>query len=283
MKTYLDCIPCFLAQALRAGRIATDDETVLKELLDEVASMLPGIPAESTPPETGMLIYEAVSEVTGVDDPYAGIKQTNIERALALVPAMKKRVAAAADPLLEAVRVAIAGNVIDFGVKGEVDVEREIAETIDRDFAIFDYDDFRRELAGADEVLYIGDNAGEAVLDRVLIEQLPVPVVFVVRDGPVLNDATREDAERAGIGEVAKIVSSGTLAPGTVMPTTSRAFRERFRRAPLVIAKGQGNYEGLSGERGPIYFRLKAKCPVIADDIGVGTGDIVLLRARGDR
>ncbi|NQE44677.1 hypothetical protein C5S31_01475 [ANME-1 cluster archaeon GoMg2] len=276
MKTYLDCIPCFFNQALRAGRIATGDETKLKKLLDEIGLMLSDVPLESSPPETGMLIYEKVREITGVLDPYKELKRASTEEALALYPALKKKVEKSNDKLLTAIRIAIAGNVIDFGVNRNFNIEEEIAKVLKKDFAIFDYDKFKAYLNKTDKILYIGDNAGESVFDRILIETMKKPVIYVVRETPVINDVTYEDAIQAGIDKVATIISSGTSAPGTVLGTCNAKFKEVYKNSNFVISKGQGNYEGLSDEKHLIFFLLMAKCWVIANDIGVNEGDIIL-------
>ena len=276
MRTYLDCIPCFFSQALRAGRIATGDEKKLKKLLDEIGRMLSDIPLESSPPETGMRIYEQVSAITGVFDPYKELKRASTEEALALYPALKNKVEKSNDKLLTAIRIAIAGNVIDFGVNRNFNIEAELAKVLKTDFAIFDYDKFKDHLDKTDEILYIGDNAGESVFDRILIETMEKPVIYVVRETPVINDVTYEDAIQAGIDKVAPIISSGTSAPGTVLGTCNAEFKEVYKNSNFVISKGQGNYEGLSDENQPIFFLLMAKCWVIANDIGVNEGDIIL-------
>ena len=276
MRTYLDCIPCFFNQALRAGRIATGDETKLKMLLDEIGTMLSDIPLESTPPETGMRIYEKVREITGVFDPYKELKRESTEKALTLYPSLKSKIEKSNDKLLTAIRIAIAGNVIDFGVNRNFDIEEEIDMVLKQDFAIFDYDKFKHYSDKNNEILYIGDNAGESVFDRILIEAMKKPTRYVVRAMPVINDVTYEDAVQAGIDKVASILSSGTSAPGTVLETCNAEFKEIYKKSDFVISKGQGNYEGLSDESHPVFFLLKAKCRVIADDIGVNEGDIVL-------
>jgi uncharacterized protein with ATP-grasp and redox domains len=276
MRTYLDCLPCFLSQALRAARIATDDEALIKRVLDEVGMMLTDIPLESTPPESGRRVYRKVAEITGTRDPFRGLKDESTRQALALYPLLKDRVQASSDRLEAAIRIAIAGNVIDFGPNRAFDLEREIDTTLEKDPAIWDYPAFRNALSRAHEILYIGDNAGECVFDRILIEELNKPVIYVVRDVPVINDATYEDAVQAGIDQVAAIVSSGTDAPGTILHTCSSEFLNLYNQAEFTISKGQGNYEALSSEPRPIFFLLKAKCRVIADDIGVQEGDIVL-------
>ena len=276
MRTFLDCYPCFLNQALRAGRLATDDEAQIKRLLDEVGCMLKTIPLENSPAQTGRLVYRKVREVTANPDPYRQIKKRNIQKALGLYPDLKKIVAQANDPLLTAVRIAIAGNVIDLGVPGEFDIEKEIEDVLEKPFAIGDYKAFKDHLERARSVLYLADNAAECVFDRILIEEMKKPTTFVVRELPVINDATREDALKAGLGELATVVSSGTDAPGTVLETCSQQFKELFYRSESIISKGQGNYEALSGQRRPIFFMLKAKCAVVAADLGVAVGDIIL-------
>ena len=276
MKTYLDCIPCFFQQALRAGRMATDDEKKIKQLLDEIGIMLKDISLDSTPPETGRLLYEKVSEVTGNRDPYKKVKWESTEKALELYPSLKETVERSNDKLLTAIRLAIAGNVMDFGAYKDFNIEKEIEDALTKDFAICDYDEFRNALDKTDKILYLGDNAGETVFDKILIERMNKPVVYVVRETPVINDATYEDAVHAGIDKVASVISSGTNAPGCILNTCSAEFREILDSSRFIISKGQGNYEGLSNEKYQIFFLLKAKCRIIADNIGVSNGDIIL-------
>jgi len=276
MKTYLDCLPCFLQQTLRAGRLATDDEKILKQLLDDVGMMLKDIPLENTPPETGMLIYQKIGQITGNKDPYKKIKRINIEKALLLYPELKEKVSNSEDRLLVAIRFAIAGNVIDLGVNKEFDIVNEIKKILTQDFAVFDYSKFKTALNNAKNILYIGDNAGEAVFDKILIEELNKPVTYVVREIPVINDVTKEEARFIGIDKVAKIVSSGTTAPGTILDLCDEKFIDIFNNTDLIISKGQGNYEGLSGVDRSLFFLLKAKCKIIATNIGVQENEIVL-------
>ena len=276
MRTYLDCIPCFFGQALRAARIATNDEKQIKRLLDEVGMMLKEISLESTPPEIGRLIYGKVREITGNPDPYREIKRESTEKGLALYDSLREKIKRSGDGLLTAIRISIAGNVIDLGVNREFDIEQEMEEVAQKEFAICDYEAFKSCLDKTEEILFIGDNAGESVFDRILIEQLKKPVIYVVRETPVINDVTFEDAVQAGLDKVATILSSGTNAPGTVLETCSAEFIELLNSSEFVISKGQGNYEGLSGEKVRIFFLLKAKCPIIANDIGVTVDDIIL-------
>lgn len=276
MKTYLDCFPCFLSQALNAGRSATNDEATIKKMIDHLGGMLKDIPVESTPPETGDLIYKLIREYTGNNDPFKLIKQQNINEALAMIPMLREKVAQSADPLLTAIRIAIAGNVMDLGPGKDYDIARDLGIILNQDFGIFDYQAFKVRLKQTDSVLYLGDNAGESVFDRILIEQLKKPVVYAVRGVPVINDVTLEDAIASTLDEVAELIENGSSAPGTILSRCSPEFRERFNSSEMIISKGQGNYESLSGMPKPIFYLLKAKCKVIAKDLSVNENDIVL-------
>ncbi|HED30213.1 MAG TPA: DUF89 family protein [Prosthecochloris aestuarii] len=278
MDTTLDCIPCFMRQALKAGRLATENEHIHKQLLDYVASIVPDISPGMTPPEIGDGIYREVRRLTGVDDPFLELKQDNIREALDMLPQLEDLAARAADPLQTAVRIAIAGNVIDHGLQRDFLLENAVGEVLRQPFAVYDMDDFRSFLDNTSFVLYIGDNAGESVFDRVLISRLQKPVIYAVRDAPVINDVTMDDAIASGIDTMASIVSSGSTAPGAVPDRCSREFLELFGSAGLVISKGQGNYEALSGFGSNVFFLLRAKCPVIAGHLGVKVDDIVVKR-----
>lgn len=231
---------------------------------------------ENTPVESGAIIYSKIREITGVADPYNKIKQESIRDALDLYPRLKELVNNSDNKLLMAIRIAIAGNIIDFGVNKKFNLVEDVMKITKQDFAINDFISFEKQLRSAKSILYIGDNAGESVFDKILIEELGVPVTYVVREIPVINDVTMEDAVNSGLGEVAEIISSGTTAPGTILHLCHDSFIERFNQADMVISKGQGNYEGLSEVDRSVFFLLKAKCPIIARHLGVEEDDIIL-------
>ncbi|RKX75889.1 MAG: hypothetical protein DRP60_08220 [Spirochaetes bacterium] len=276
MKIYLDCYPCFIKQAIQAGKFVTDDKTVIKEIVDGVAKMLPDLPPGISPPEIGDDIHRHVREVTGIRDPYRKAKDTNIEEAKQLFPEMKGIVEASENRLLTAAKIAIAGNIIDYGTNRDFNISTEIHSLIDQELGIDNFEEFKQALSTAGSVLYLADNAGESVLDRILIEEINAPVTYAVRGIPVLNDVTHEDAVASGIAEVAEIISSGTTAPGTILSSCNDNFLELFNKADVVISKGQGNYEALSDIDRSIFFLLRAKCPVVAEDLGVEDGDTIL-------
>jgi len=180
------------------------------------------------------------------------------------------------DPLLTAIRIAVAGNVIDMGVHKEFDIMKDIQKILIQDFAIFDYEAFKQQLIDSETVLYIGDNAGESVFDRLLIETIKKPVIFAVREIPIINDVIMEDAVASGLSEVAKIISSGSRAPGTILHQCTDVFLELFSNVDMIISKGQGNFESLSSVKRKIFFLLKAKCEVIADHLNVKEDSIIL-------
>jgi hypothetical protein len=279
MKTYLDCIPCFLRQTLETARVATKDERKIREALDRVCLLVPKSSLDAPPPEIGREIYRIINGVIGIKDPYYNIKKEHTRYLLRLYPDLKERVVSSSDPLLSAIKLAIAGNIIDFGPNPDFDIEKEIERAFYYDFAIFDYAEFNKTLQNSFNILYLADNAGETVMDRILIEEIGKPVKYAVKEKSVINDATFEDAMDAGIHEIAEIVSTGCDAPGTVLKFCSKEFLKLYGDAKMIISKGQGNYEALSDENRPIFFLLKAKCPIIARDLGVRNGDIILKAA----
>jgi uncharacterized protein with ATP-grasp and redox domains len=280
MKAALDCYPCFFLQALKTSRIVTSDEKKILEILNEVSLTLSRIPFDVTPSEIGREVYRIISAKTGVKDPYRKLKNEFIRQALSLYPEMKKLIESSQDRLMTAVRLSIAGNVIDFGAHAKFDLKKDIERILSQDFAINDYPQFCKALPRAKKILYLADNAGETVFDRLLIEELHKPVIYAVRERPIINDATREDALLSGIGEAAEIISSGCDAPGNILKFCSEEFLKAYKSAGLIISKGQGNYEGLSDEKRPIFFLLKAKCAAIARELRVEEGGIILAKAR---
>lgn len=276
MKTKAECMPCFMSQALRAAQTATDREEIIREILSETAGLLQNIDMDRIPAETGKLVYQIVRDKTGNPDPFYEEKQKSIKEALAMLPDLEQLTIDSEDPLLTAIRIAIAGNVIDFGVNKAFNLKDDVKKILNQDFAVSHYNDFKRALSSARTVLYIGDNAGESVLDRILIKELKREVYYAVRENPIINDTTYQDALDSGLDKDAKILSSGVSEAGTIMEKSSDEFRKLFEEADLVISKGQGNYEGLSEEKRKIFFLLKAKCPVVARSLNVPENSIVL-------
>jgi uncharacterized protein with ATP-grasp and redox domains len=285
MRIFLDCFPCFLCQTLDAVRFATNDEQVHERVVRQVLELVHRTDAGWTPPAIGQQIHRMIRQTTGNADPYRQRKHDSNALALRLYPQLKQRIRNSDHPLEMAVRLAIAGNVMDFGVYSSLD-DTDVTKAVDS--ALVDgldtacVGEFAQAVAEARAILYLGDNAGEIVFDRLLIEELPSgKVTFAVKGSPVLNDATREDAEMAGLTHLVAVIENGSDAPGTILEDCSAQFRQCFDRSDLVIAKGQGNYECLSGIDKAMFFLLTVKCPVIAGDLGGVVGQMILRRNDG--
>ena len=282
MKTYFDCIPCITRQALDSVRLVTPDETVHEHVLREVLRAAAEMDLRRTPPEMAQWIQRRIREQIGGSDPYLRIKDRFNRLALEMYPTLQEWVRKAVIPMEMAVRLAIAGNVIDLGVHSrlsEAQVRESVMHALSASLTA-DVGEFSRAVSNAERILYLADNAGEIVFDRLLIEQIPPGKVTVaVRGVPVINDATMTDAEDTGMTELAEVIDNGSDAPGTILDDCSQSFRDRFDEADLIVAKGQGNYETLSEVDKQIYFLLKAKCPVIARDIGCQMGEMILKRS----
>ncbi|AKJ64086.1 damage-control phosphatase ARMT1 family protein [Kiritimatiella glycovorans] len=283
MQTYVECIPCFARQSLAAARaFAPGDEARQISLMTDALGYLAHCDVRRSPPAIARDVYRMLREKTGVQDPYAEEKHRSTEQVLELIPELEASFDEAADPLEHGVRLAIAGNIIDFGAGDWAktgDLRAVIAHALETKICMESFEYFRQRLSGAERILYLGDNCGEVVFDRLLIERLPRgKVTFAVRGSPIINDVTRREAVEAGIDACADIVENGSDAPGTILEDCAPGFRRRFEEADLIISKGQGNYETLNENRKEIFFLLKVKCPVVARTTGREEGTVLLYR-----
>ena len=271
MKTKLECLPCFARQALASARIATDSIELQGRIIQAVFGKLSQATLDATPMELGAIVQRTVRDFTGVDDPYLDIKHQSNTFALQKYPEMKELVASSDAPLTVATKIAITGNIIDFGIPERLDIEEPLKRIMRIPFAVDDFELFADRVSEADSILYLGDNAGEIVFDRVLIEQLSASEVTVtVKDEPFINDAMMADAQAAGFDESIRIL------PVPLYPETTEEFELAWSAADLIIAKGQANYEAYSQASGPLFYLLVAKCDMVARELGVSIGDLVL-------
>jgi len=237
--------------------------------------------ADLSPPALGQRLHRHLRSVTGVRDPYRREKDRQNQLILEMLPALRRRLAGATDPFGSALQLAVSGNVIDLGIEGQVSdgqihaaVEQALTEPLHGHV-----DELRREIAAARDILYLADNCGEIVFDRLLIEQMPSEkVTLAVRGEPILNDATLADARTVGLTEFVEVIDNGSDAPGTLLGSCSAAFRRRFEAADLIIAKGQGNFESLSEVPAPIWFLFRVKCAVVAEHVQEAEGTHLVLR-----
>ncbi|GAH66664.1 unnamed protein product, partial [marine sediment metagenome] len=269
-------------QALKTVRLVNLPEDEQRLVLIEFGRRLSEFSLRSSPPEIARRLYADIAARAG-RDPFKEIRENSNRQALDLYPRLKKRIEDSSDPLRTAVRLAIAGNVIDYGTPGAFDIQNEIETVLRGEFGVFMFNEFQTALSRAGTVLYLCDNAGEIVFDRLLIEEIQaryqIEVTAAVRGGPVLNDVIMEDAGQVGLNRVCRVISNGSNAPGTLIEDCSDEFLRIYHDADLVISKGQGNFETLWGEEKNIFFLFKVKCDVVARHVRGKVGDTVLLKS----
>lgn len=287
MKTFLECVPCMVRQAYEATAFSTNDDALRERIVRESLGLIANIRMDQSPPHMATEVHRMIRKATGQQDPYASIKERFNQAALKLHPLMKQRVQGSRSPFETAVRLSIAGNVIDFGAPGnpqESGLVELIGHALSCAITGTSAKALEKAVREAETILILGDNAGEIVFDRLLVEELREQrVIYAVKGAPIINDATLDDAQAAGLTGLVEVVDNGSDAPGTILEWCSSSFVECFEAADVVIAKGQGNYETLSGvSRTNLFFLLKAKCPVIARHIGCKVGDFVIQSTNGE-
>ena len=283
MRTYFECIPCFVRQTFETIKRMTPDKAIHEKALRELLRAISEMDFKQAPPVMGQWIHRLIRELTQNEDPYLRDKENSNRFALSLYPERKKKIDSSENPQETAVRLAIAGNIIDLGAKHQLDdasVHASIEQALTAPLADGILNEFWEAVKQARNILYLGDNAGEIVFDRLLLEHMPrEKITFAVRGKPAINDALMADAEAAGITDLVEVIDNGSDGPGTILETCSDEFCRRFEVADLVLAKGQGNYETLNDIPKDIFFMLKVKCPVIAEDIGCKVGAMILQRS----
>jgi uncharacterized protein with ATP-grasp and redox domains len=281
MRVHLDCFPCFLRQSIIALRLGTKDESLRETILKSTLDYIQNTDISKPPAYTTTFIHKKIRQMLGID-PFKEIKSEYNQIALRLYLSLKTTIEKSPDPLWISTRLAIAGNVIDFGIFTSVDIEGAIRKALNNQLAVDDYSSFKNAISIADKILYLTDNAGEIVFDRLLIEtliQLGKEVKAVVKGSPVINDSTMDDAEESGLTEVCDVIDNGSEAVGTILEWTSSAFQKIFNDAQLVISKGQGNFETLIGAEKKIFFLFQSKCDVVSKELGLSTGSMLLKKS----
>jgi uncharacterized protein with ATP-grasp and redox domains len=283
METHLECIPCLIRHTLETVRRITDDEAVQEKVLRAVLRDTSEMDLSMPPPMMAQAAYRLMRRLSGMEDPYKESKERFNLRALEFYPRFKSLCERSADPMETAVRLAIAGNIIDLGPSNLEDsqVIAAIEDSLKAPLQGSDFEEFRKSVNTAKRILYLGDNAGEIVFDRLLIEHMPYEnVTFVVRGAPVINDVTMADAQYTGLTDLVEVIDNGSDAPGTIVEECSDAFQIRLNDADLIVAKGQGNFETLNAPDKIVYFLLTAKCLVVSRHMGCEIGSLILFRPK---
>jgi uncharacterized protein with ATP-grasp and redox domains len=296
MKTYLDCIPCFYRQLIDASRRAGLSDKKIKEIIDESGEKIRHLDLECTPPEVAGMFNRLIKNVSGKKDIYRSEKARSNGLACGVYDICREKVDASDDPLLTAIEFSIAGNIIDYGVSSFVDVKREIENMSGKGNSLmqkhrgesFSYKEFSSALAHAENILFLADNAGEILFDRILIETIKslrpeIHITIAVRGEPIINDALVEDAMSCGLDTCAEIISSGSDMPGTVLSLCDSAFMEYHDRSDMIISKGQGNYESFESPWKDVFYLFMAKCPVVARHARCAIREINLIFLPGEK
>ena len=287
MKASFDCIPCIVKQTIDAVRIGVDDEKMQREAINNTLKYLQEADLELSPPELGKNIYRIIRETTGITDLYGEEKFRFNRFVLDNYNLLKKIVYLSDDPVYLAAKLSIAGNQFRFQ-KGNADVQlRDMLADIHKiSFAIDDYSQFLDDILKTKNILYLADNAGEIVFDKLFIEVLKKfyperghEFTVVVRGAPIINDATMKDAEMIDLDDVASVIDNGDNAPATLLHQVSDHMRAIYDSAELIISKGQGNFESLNEEDKKIYFLFSVKCPVISKELNAPEGGLVLMHS----
>ena len=285
MKISYECGPCFLRQAREALDLSCDDDLLKIEIMNDIFDFLSdNFTRNTNSNKTGSIIHGMIKSKTGCEDPYYNEKIKGNEIALSYLDDVKK-ILKENDTLESYVKIAIIGNILDFGAFTlDDDIDAIINESLKKDLAVKDIDEFENSLKKHDKVLYLVDNTGEIVFDKLLmgkIKEYGIDITIAVKSEPILNDACMKEAIEAGLDEFGGIVEIGAGTVGYVDSEISDEFREIFNSHEFIISKGMGNYEGLTEtdlSNKDIYFLLCAKCNTIARDIGVNLKDMLLFK-----
>ena len=278
MKSNPECMLCCFRQALNTARLITEDTEIQRRVLAGVADYVQGASLDQTPAALSQPVYDIARAVTGAADLYERQKREGNRRALDILPRVEALVAGAADPLAAAVQAAAAGNVIDLGIGQPFDIERDVLAAMRQPLALNAVGEFRAELRPGRRLLYLGDNAGEIVFDTLLVREIlktGARVTFAVKSGPIINDALLRDAEEVGLTRLTRVIETGAADIGINWANVSPAFRAAVAEADAILGKGHGNFETRAGYPANFYFLLKAKCVIVAAELGVPLGAVV--------
>jgi uncharacterized protein with ATP-grasp and redox domains len=281
MKIEKECLDCIYNQSTRVSDFLKVTPTQAKYISQIAKQHIKNFDHSSTPPHNATPMYEDIAKYLNVDDIYADMKDEASQSAQKFVHTCKENISKSNDALEGAIKTAIAGNVIDLAAEVMFDLDDEIKNIFKTPFAIDDFESLKEKLTQTKTLVYLADNAGEEVFDKLCIETIKtifpsIKVYYFVRGKAIINDLTVEHANKSGLQEVAKIVNSGVPTPGYAIDLADKKAHEIFKSADCIISKGMGNYECLGEEKDfPIYFLLKVKCQVVARAIGANLGDIV--------
>jgi len=291
MRISIECYPCLIDQAVRLARTKVESIPEQKRLLQKIMGEIANSDVNDSAPYVAHKIQRIFKQHLQDPDPYREEKNYYNTEMLKLESCLSDLIISADDRLLAALKLAAAGNVIDFGPGHELSPEKVVAvihETLTQDISPGVWATLQSKLGSSQTLLYLGDNCGEIVLDKLFIRTIKeycpgLDVYFAVRGGAALNDVTREDADMVGMRAYAKIIDSGIDIQGIELPLCSLEFRDCFHAADVIIAKGQGNFESLYGcGRDNLFYLFLCKCNLFMERCGARHNELILMTDRSE-
>jgi len=281
MKLQEHCLTCIYDQTKRVCELLHVGNAEARAIDNIACEYIKSFDMNQTPPHNAAPLYEAMAEALGVDDLYSEFKKASSLKAKAFLPLCEQKIQESSHKLFEATKTAVAGNVIDLAAVMLYDLEEELEKIYHTPFAIDDFKALEEQLAHTQTLVYLADNAGEEIFDKLYIRTIKelyprIEVYYFVRGRPIINDLTLKDALASKMDDVATIIDSGVPTPGLAMEFMNEKARAIFERAECIISKGMGNYECLGDVKGlPIFFLFKVKCNVVAHSVGAKLGSII--------
>lgn len=283
MRIYEECLDC----AMHTFKVQINNSRLNEEqqssAINLYAEDLKNMNMAKTPPHLGQDLHKKIRNITDNPDPYLDLKRFYNEYLLDKYEELKILVNREEDPLKAALKLTLLGNIIDFSLPVKIEIEELFDKLAHKDLAIERSAELFEEIQKADTILYLADNCGEIVLDKLFIEKLKLQnpdkkIFFVVRSAPVINDATFEDAIYISVDDYTQVLENGSDAPGTILEECTQELNDLYNSADLIISKGQGNYESLDESDKNIFFLLMAKCNVVARSFDVEKGSLIVAR-----
>jgi len=275
------CVECIINQSRRVTEAIRADDTLNRRIVSRVEKLGEDFDFSKSPPEVASYVYEQMAELAGMDDLYKELKDHATQKAKTFLPQLRVELQNTSHKLLTAIKIAVAGNVIDLAAEVTFDLNEEMDKVFETHFSYDDFHQLEGALEKAETLLYIGDNVGEHIFDYLCIETLQelypkLEIYYMVRGNPIINDVTMIEAKEAGFDRLCNLVDSGVNTPGFAYERANISSQKLFDTVDLVITKGMGNYECLSpSPRTNLCYLLKVKCQVVARSLGQEVGALV--------
>ena len=284
MKISKECYLCLFNQIFNLTNRLNLDEKDSSKVLREAGRKLSKYDLSFEPPVIASDVYESISRIVNKEDLFEEDKKESIKEALKLKPILKKRLTKSKDKLLDACKIAVAGNVIDLGVNQEYNMQKEIKNIFEMDFYKNDFDEFKEKVLNAKSICYLADNAGENIFDEILIETIKefnpqIKVYYIVRGKPIINDVTIKDLKGLDIFKIAEVIDSEVNTPGFCLEKANKESKDIFYNSDMVISKGMGNFECIFDECDrEVFYLFKVKCDVVARASNSKKGEYMLFK-----